>query len=106
MTAIAARPDMIELRAFSRRWWAVWHWKVAHGFDVAPMTAGARSGRPWRLTAASVVSDIGLVAVSGSSPEFYQWQIDFERRGIRLPRPSRSPVVFLPAPLRRLAIGD
>ena len=97
MTAIAARPDMIELRAFSRRWWAAWHWRADHGVDIAPMTAAARAGRPWRVPAASVVSDVGLIPIGVSSPEFYAWQVSFERQGIRLPRPNRAAVVFMPA---------
>ena len=106
MTAIAARPNVVELKAFSKRWWALWLWRAKHGEPVDPMVRAARSGQPWRIPAGRAVSDIGLVAVTVAEPAFYAWQIHFERQGVRLPRPSRSPVVFLPAPLPPPPIGD
>jgi hypothetical protein len=96
MTAVAAKADTIELRAFSRPWWALWLHRVRVGVDVAPMVHAARSGRPWRIAKADAVGDVGLAAVNVSSVDFYMWQVSFEQRGVRLPRPSRSPVVFLP----------
>jgi hypothetical protein len=99
MIAVAATDRFTEIRAFSRPWWALWLHRVARGQEVEPMVHAARSGRPWRVPRDTVVSDIGLVAVSVATPAFDAWQVHFERKGLRLPRPSRSPVVFLPSPM-------
>ena len=61
------------------------------------MEHAARRGMPWRVPPEKVRSDIGLIDVAVNSPGFAAWAEHYERRGVRLPRPSRCPVIFMPS---------
>ncbi len=93
----SAPAGFVALNAWSRRWWALWLWSVAHGELTAPMVHAASRGAPWRVAPERVPSDVGLIDIQVNSRAFAAWAEHFQRRGVRLPRPSRCPVVFLPA---------
>ena len=93
----AAPAGFIAVNAWSRRWWALWFASVRAGRPVDAMAHAARRGLPWRIAPHSMPSDVGMVDVPVSGPGFAAWAQHFERRGVRLPRPSKAPVIFAPS---------
>jgi hypothetical protein len=102
---VAANGGHVALPAWSRRWWAAWLHLADRGESAAAMEQAARRGHSWRMPASSVPSVIGLVDVAVNSPAFAAWATHYQRRGIRLPRPSFAPVIFVPSAMPPTSVG-
>jgi hypothetical protein len=93
------KPKIITLKPFSRKWWSMWHSDVARGKPVGFLSDQARRGIGRTVRASerpygTAITILVPVAVDGEA--FAAWAEHYQRRGIRLPRPDRSPVVWLP----------
>ncbi len=91
---------VVTLKPFSREWWAAWHADIASGRPVVFLGAQARRGvgrsvrageRPCGTASAILVP----VPVDGRA--FAAWAAHYDQLGIRLPKPSKAPVIWMPA---------
>jgi hypothetical protein len=94
------KPRVVIARPFSRSWWSLWVRDIEAGRATGFTTAQALRGRGRTVTEADMLTAMQserLVVVVVDSGAFAAWTDHFARHGVSMPRPSRSPVVWLPA---------
>ena len=93
------RPKVVEIRPFSRSWWAAWLADVKAGRPVGFHGAQAMRGKPRCMALADRPCSMAvaiLVAVPVDGPAFAAWSRHYAAGGVALPRPRIAPVVWLP----------
>jgi hypothetical protein len=94
------KPAVVELRPFSRPWWAAWCADAKAGRPVGFMTTQALRGKGRVVRLADRPCSVAihlLVPVEVAGEDFAAWSAHFARFGIVIPRPRHCPVVWLPA---------
>jgi len=90
------------LPPFSRDWWIVYWKSLANGRPAHTMAAFACRGRSWTVPDADLPTDderSACAPVVVSSPGFERWERwALAVYGVRLPKPDRARVAFLPQP--------
>ena len=96
----STEPSYAVLKPWGRNWWAAWHGRVARSQPVGLMGELARRGLPFQIAAdeeptAEEVQRLTCMPVNSGG--FAEWQRHFHVQGIRLPKPERVRVAWMPS---------